>query len=121
MVYLRLVFDERVYILDGAISPYSTTGIGNGNANGSAQPYPVPYNINRMEKENNAIINVLFSSGEKATSFRYVFLTLKRKPHGLVISRAETVNHPVVIHYKSYCRRTFDEEKETAYYIIIWR
>ena len=37
-----------------------------------------------MEKENNAIINVLFSSGEKATSFRYVFLTLKRKPHGFI-------------------------------------
>lgn len=71
-----------------------------------------------MEKENNAIINVLFSSGEKATSFRYVFLTLKRKPHDLYLTRAETVNHPVAVYYKSYCRRTFDEEKETAYYLL---
>ena len=91
MVYLRLVFDERVYILSGCSSTYSITEIDNGNANDSALPYPVAVR------------------------------TLKRKPHGLVISRAETVNHPVVIHYKSYCRRTFDEEKETAYYIIIWR
>ena len=77
------MFDERVYILNGCSSPYSITEIDNGNANDSALPYPVPYNINRMEKANNAIINVLFSSGEKATSFRYVFLTLKRKPHDL--------------------------------------
>ena len=41
MVYLRLVFDERVYILNGCSSPYSITEIDNGNANDSALPYPV--------------------------------------------------------------------------------
>ncbi len=41
MVYLRLAFNERVYILNGCKSPYSTTGIDNGNANDSALPYPV--------------------------------------------------------------------------------
>lgn len=41
MVYLRLVFDERVYILSGCSSPYSITEIDNGNANDSALPYPV--------------------------------------------------------------------------------
>jgi hypothetical protein len=51
MVYLRLVFDERVYILNGALSPYSTTGIGNGNANDSALPYPIPYNISVRKRE----------------------------------------------------------------------
>ena len=51
MVYLRLVFDERVYILNGCSSPYSITEIDNGNANDSALPYPVPYNIS-VRKEN---------------------------------------------------------------------
>ena len=41
MVSLRLGFNEKVYILVGAIPPYSTTGIDNGNANDSALPYPV--------------------------------------------------------------------------------
>ena len=41
MVYLRLVFDERVYILNGCSSPYSITEIDNGNAMIDALPYPV--------------------------------------------------------------------------------
>ena len=38
---MRLVFNERVYILYGCKSPYSTTGIDNGNAMIDALPYPV--------------------------------------------------------------------------------
>ena len=45
MVSLRLVFNEKVYILVGAIPPYSTTGIDNGNASDSALPYPVAVRI----------------------------------------------------------------------------
>ena len=45
MVYLRLVFDERVYILSGCSSPYSITEIDNGNAMIDALPYPVAVRI----------------------------------------------------------------------------
>lgn len=46
MVYLRLTFNERVYILNGVISPsIHKTEIDNGNANNSALPYPVPVRI----------------------------------------------------------------------------
>lgn len=39
------MFSLAVYILNGVVSPYSTTGIDNGNANDSALPYPVAVRI----------------------------------------------------------------------------
>ena len=35
------MFSLAVYILNGVVFPYSTTGIDNGNANNSALSYPV--------------------------------------------------------------------------------
>ena len=59
------MFDERVYILVGAIPPYSTTGIDNGNANDSALPYPVAVRTlktcgkGRCRKSNRKVVDIV--------------------------------------------------------------